>query len=180
MWRNILVQATYQLSLLVYLLNKGPQLYNCEDGSTRHFTIIFNAFVFCQVFNEFNAREIGDHFDPFSKLGKSPMFLIVIAFTVLAQWIIVEYGGEFTQTAPLSLAEWRSTVCYGALSIPFGFIMRQIPVTEDPASFAGLPEKGQWQLKKDNSKLRILFFGLLPLLAALIYQLAWEVEELKH
>lgn len=180
MWRNILVQATYQLSLLVYLLNKGPQLYNCEDGSTRHFTIIFNAFVFCQVFNEFNAREIGDHFDPFSKLGKSPMFLIVIAFTVLAQWIIVEYGGEFTQTAPLSLAEWRSTVCYGALSIPFGFIMRQIPVTEDPASFAGLPEKGQWQLKKDNSKLRILFFGLLPLLAALVYQLAWEVEELKH
>ena len=58
-----------------------------------------------QVFNEFNAREIGDKFDPMAALGKSPMFLMVIGFTVLAQWGIVEYGGDFTQTTPLSFAE---------------------------------------------------------------------------
>jgi calcium-translocating P-type ATPase len=178
MWRNILVQATYQLALLVFLLNKGPQMYNCEDGSTRHFTIIFNAFVFCQVFNEFNAREIGDHFDPFHALGKSPMFLFVIAFTVLAQWLIVEFGGDFTQTEPLNFAEWRSTVGYGAVSIPMGFIMRLIPVSEDPATFAGLP--GKEASTKDNSWLRALVLALLPFLVAIVYQLAWEVEELKH
>lgn len=27
-----------------------------EEGSVRHLTLIFNAFVFCQIFNEFNAR----------------------------------------------------------------------------------------------------------------------------
>jgi len=178
MWRNILVQSTYQLSLLVYLLNKGPKLYDCEDGSTRHFTIIFNAFVFCQVFNEFNAREIGDIFDPFNALGKSPMFLMVIAFTCYAQWLIVEYGGEFTQTAPLSMSEWQWTVGYGALSIPIGYFMRLIPVSEDPKSFAGLPQKGE--VKKDNSHLRATFFAFLPIIAALVYQLAYEVEELKH
>jgi len=177
MWRNILVQATYQLCLLVYLLKNGPSLYECEDGDTRHFTIIFNAFVFCQVFNEFNAREIGDHFDPFNNLSKSPMFLMVIAFTVLAQWGIVEYGGDFTQTAPLTLAEWQWTVMYGAWSIPFGYIMRHIPVTEDPASFAGLPEKNP---KKDVSRLAMLLVVLVPFIAVLVYQLAWEVEELKH
>mmetsp|Transcript_43925 Transcript_43925/g.105969 ORF Transcript_43925/g.105969 Transcript_43925/m.105969 type:complete len:1041 (-) Transcript_43925:30-3152(-) len=178
MWRNILVQATYQLSLLVYLLNKGPQLYDCEDGSTRHFTILFNAFVFCQVFNEFNAREIGDVFDPFHALGTSQMFLMVIAFTCYAQWLIVEYGGDFTQTTPLSLSEWQWTVGYGALSIPVGYFMRLIPVSEDPDSFAGLPEKGE--VKKDNSHLRATFFAFLPIIAALVYQLAYEVEELKH
>lgn len=179
MWRNILCQSTYQLALLVFLLNKGPQLYNCEDGEEHHFTIIFNAFVFCQVFNEFNAREIGDKFDPLAALNKSPMFLMVIGFTVLAQWSIVEYGGDFTQTTPLSFAEWRSTVGYGALSIPIGYIMRHIPVTEDPDSFAGI-NRNQSNCKKDNSWLRALALALLPFLMAIIYQLYWEVEELKY
>jgi P-type Ca2+ transporter type 2C len=178
MWRNILIQATYQLLLLMFLLNKGPQMYNCEDGSSHHFTIIFNAFVFCQVFNEFNAREIGDVFDPFNKLGKSPMFLLVIGFTCLAQWLIVEFGGDFTQTTPLTFSEWRSTMGYGAMSIPMGFIMRMIPVSEDPASFAGLPRKGV--SKQDNYWLSALVVALLPFLAAIVYQLAYEVEELKH
>ena len=178
MWRNILIQATYQLLLLMFLLNKGPQMYNCEDGSSHHFTIIFNAFVFCQVFNEFNAREIGDVFDPFYNLGKSPMFLLVIGFTCLAQWLIVEFGGDFTQTTALTFSEWRSTVGYGAMSIPMGFIMRLIPVSEDPASFAGI--SGKEVIKKDNYWLSALVVGLLPLLAGIVYQLAYEVEELKH
>jgi calcium-translocating P-type ATPase len=179
MWRNIFIQATYQLALLVFLLNKGPVLYNCEDGSTHHFTIIFNAFVFCQVFNEFNAREIGDVFDPLRSLNRSPMFLMVIAFTVLAQWSIVEFGGDFTQTMPLTLNEWRSTVGLGAMSLPIGFIMRLVPVDEDPNSFAVQGEQASTS-KKDNSWLRALVIALLPFLMAIVYQLYWEVEELKH
>jgi Ca2+-transporting ATPase len=88
MWRNILCQAMYQLLMLVFLLQQGPRLFGCEDGSRHHFTIIFNAFVFCQVFNEFNAREIGDRFDPIRSMWQSPMFLIVIFFTVVAQWYV--------------------------------------------------------------------------------------------
>ncbi|VEU39701.1 unnamed protein product [Pseudo-nitzschia multistriata] len=180
MWRNILIQSTYQLTLLVYLLSKGPVLYSCEDGSIHHFTIIFNAFVFCQIFNEFNAREIGDIFNPLGALGESPMFVLVIIFTVLSQWFIVEYGGEFTQTTPLSLEEWIMTVGYGALSIPIGFFMRILPVSEDPNSFAGLPGKLDDVKMGSTSWLRFLFIVLMPILAAIVYQLAWEVEELKH
>lgn len=178
MWRNIFVQATYQLGLLVFLLNKGPVWFDCEDGSTHHFTILFNAFVFCQVFNEFNAREIGDLFDPFGSMDKSPMFLLVIAFTVIAQWLIVEYGGDFTQTYPLSFDEWRITALLGAVSIPFGWIMRQIPVSEDPETFAGII--GDKTPKVKRNFLGTLVVVLLPVLAAIIYQLYYEVEELKH
>lgn len=139
MWRNILVQATYQLGMLIFLLQKGPELFdNCQSGSTHHFTILFNAFVFCQIFNEFNAREIGDVFQPFAKLGKSPMFLLIIIVTVISQYLIVVYGGDFTQTSPLSVQEWKVTVALGALSVPIGYLMRQIPIDEDPASFAGI------------------------------------------
>merc|ERR1712137_681721 len=181
MWRNILIQSTFQLILLVYLLNKGPILFNCEDGSSHHFSIVFNAFVFCQIFNEFNAREIGDVFDPIGALGNSPMFSLVIVFTVISQWVIIEYGGDFTQTYPLSTYEWLVTVGYGALSIPIGYLMRLFPVSEDPDSFAGLPES-QTAIKKkaDLSMLRFLVLALIPLFAAIVYQLAYEVEELKH
>lgn len=177
MWRNIFVQATYQLALLVFLLNKGPEWFGCEDGSSHHFTIIFNAFVFCQIFNEFNAREIGDRFDPVRSLSQSPMFLLVIGFTIVAQFLIVEYGGEFTQTYPLSWEEWRVTSSLGAISIPMGFIMRQIPVSEDPDSFAGLGDRVP---KSKTSFLGTLVAVLLPVIAGIIYQLYYEVEELKH
>lgn len=176
MWRNILVQSTYQLAMLVFLLHR-PDLFDCEDGSTHHFTIIFNAFVFCQVFNEFNAREIGDRFDPTRSLAKSPMFMLVILFTVLSQYLIVEFGGDFTQTAPLTFEEWKITVGLGAISLPMGFFMRLIPVDEDPATFAGIGGKGD---KKDNSWLRVLVSVLFPVLCAIVYQLIQEVEELKE
>jgi len=177
MWRNILVQATYQLAMLVFLLHR-PDLFDCEDGSTHHFTIIFNAFVFCQVFNEFNAREIGDLFAPMRYLSRSPMFLMVIAFTTIAQWLIVEYGGDFTQTTPLTWEEWKITVGLGAISLPMGFIMRIIPVAEDPATFAGIG--GNDDVKKDSSWLRVLVLFLFPVLCAIVYQLLQEVQELKE
>ena len=177
MWRNILVQATYQLAMLVFLLHR-PDLFACEDGSTHHFTIIFNAFVFCQVFNEFNAREIGDLFAPMRYLSKSPMFLMVIFFTTVAQYLIVEYGGDFTQTTPLTMEEWKITVGLGAISLPMGFIMRVIPVSEDPATFAGIGGNGD--AKKGSNWLRMLVLCLFPVLCAIVYQLLQEVQELKE
>ena len=176
MWRNILCQAVYQLSLLVFLLNKGPEFFGCKDGSTHHFTILFNAFVFCQVFNEFNAREIGDRFDPIRSLSQSPTFLLVIAFTVVAQWLIVQYGGEFSQTEPLSFDEWRLTIGVGAFSLPVGFIMRLIPVAEDPDSFAGLDRKKG--TKKKSSWLTVLLALLLLIFGAIVYQLYLEIDEI--
>jgi P-type Ca2+ transporter type 2C len=176
MWRNILCQATYQLIVLVFLLNRGPRMFNCEDGSNHHFTIIFNAFVFCQVFNEFNAREIGDIFDPIRALGQSPIFLAVIFFTVLAQLLIVEYGGDFTQTYPLDYEELKFTILMGAGSIPVGFLMRMIPVVEDPESFAGI-ERKNGKHKQRKSWLTALVIALIPILGAIVYQLYFEIAE---
>jgi len=176
MWRNIICQAIYQLLLLVFLLNKGPKMFRCEDGSRHHFTIIFNAFVFCQVFNEFNAREIGDRFDPIRSLSQSPMFLMVIVFTVIAQWCIVEFGGDFTQTYPLSFQEWRITVGMGAFSLPVGFLMRLIPIEEDPATFAGITPKRDRVLSNRNL-LTVLLAIVVPVFVAIVYQLYWEIDE---
>ena len=76
--------------------------------------------------------------------------------------------------------EWTTTVGYGAISIPIGYFMRLFPVSEDPDSFAGLPGKMDAAKKDSSSWLRFLVLALIPLLAAIVYQLAREVEELKH
>ena len=67
MSRNIISQALLQITILVILLFFGPGLlgvkqknieedWNAENGL--HYTIIFNTFVFLQVFNEINSRKI--------------------------------------------------------------------------------------------------------------------------
>ena len=56
MWRNIFIQSVYQLLLLGWLLFEGAEFFTCVDGSKHHFTLIFNAFVWCQIFNEVRSR----------------------------------------------------------------------------------------------------------------------------
>lgn len=164
MWRNIVIQASYQLAMLGFLLRFGSELFECVDGSTKHFTIIFNAFVYCQIFNEFNAREIGDDFHPFRNLGKNPMFIGVILFTVTAQWVIVQYGGDFTQTTPLNIRTQLITILLGAVSIPLGFLMRLIPVEENPASFAG----NKAFVKNKSREVSITWGLIVPIVLAVI------------
>jgi len=108
----------------------------CEDHDYTHFTIIFNAFVFCQLFNEFNARSIGDEWDVYSDLNANPIFLFIIFVTILTQLFVVEVGGEFTRTTGLSAEHWFITIGLGAISLPVGLLMRLIPVDEDPNAFA--------------------------------------------
>ena len=56
MWRNIAFQSVFQIALLAYLLLYGAKDFGAEHESRVHITIVFNTFVFCQIFNEFNAR----------------------------------------------------------------------------------------------------------------------------
>jgi len=138
MWRNILVQSIYQLALLLILLENGDLYFDgVEKGSVRHFTIIFNVFVFCQIFNELNARSIGDDINIFKGLANNSMFQMVILFTVITQVGLVELGGDFLRTTPLTPTEWYQSVALGAVALPLGVLMRFIPVKEDPSDYAG-------------------------------------------
>ncbi|KAL0331194.1 UNVERIFIED_CONTAM: putative calcium-transporting ATPase 13, plasma membrane-type [Sesamum angustifolium] len=56
MWRNLLAQALYQISVLLTLHFKGEDIFHVSKKVNE--TLIFNTFVLCQVFNEFNARKM--------------------------------------------------------------------------------------------------------------------------
>jgi P-type Ca2+ transporter type 2C len=105
----------------------------CNKFSWVHGTIIFNAFVFCQIFNEHNAKSLGDDWNVFKH--DNNMFVYVTAVTLSLQFLIVQFGGEFMKTSPLTVEQWFITIALGAISLPIGILMRFIPVKEDPASF---------------------------------------------
>lgn len=139
MLRNISVQFLFQLGLLWYLLMPlGAVHFSVEAESTTHLTVVFNTFVFCQVFNEINARSIGDDFDVLRGLNRNPLFVGILVFTAFAQYFIVTFGGEFVRTTPLSHEQWLKCILLGALSLPIGGLMRLIPASEDKENFAQL------------------------------------------
>jgi magnesium-transporting ATPase (P-type) len=84
-----------------------PSFYN-EDGSPTekciHYTLIFNTFVFCQVFNEINSRKLGAYeFNVFSGFFNNWLFQFIIITTVVVQYVLVQYGGAPIRSAPLTL-----------------------------------------------------------------------------
>jgi Ca2+ transporting ATPase len=69
MWANMLGQATYQIAVVMTLLFAGPDLLGIEagheaahseseDDDSIHYTLIFNTFVWMQLFNEVNSRKL--------------------------------------------------------------------------------------------------------------------------
>lgn len=85
----------------------------------------------------------------FSGLHRNYLFISIIAFTVLMQWFLVEHGGEFTRTVPLTRLEWTKTILLGALSLPLGAFMRMLPVSENENDYAPMPALTQKRERPD-------------------------------
>ena len=117
------------------LENYEATCLKCEYLDYTHSTIIFNTFIWCQFFNEFNARKILNEWNPFEGIQNNPMFIYVSLFTLGAQIFLVEVGGKITSTTHLDPVQWIVTVALGAISIPVMMLVRLIPIEEDPDCF---------------------------------------------
>jgi P-type Ca2+ transporter type 2B len=66
MWANMTGQAMFQVVVIMTLLFAGPDLLDIEAGhvvekkkeNSVHYTLIFNTFVWMQLFNEINSRNL--------------------------------------------------------------------------------------------------------------------------
>ncbi|KAG0267940.1 Calcium-transporting ATPase 10, plasma membrane-type, partial [Linnemannia gamsii] len=90
-------------------------------------TMIFNTFVFLQVFNELNCRRIDDSLNIFKNLHNNKIFILVQFVVIGGQYIIVTFGGRAFKTVPLSATQWLTTVLIGSLSLPVGLFLRLLP-----------------------------------------------------
>ncbi|OMO90139.1 Cation-transporting P-type ATPase [Corchorus olitorius] len=129
MWRNIIGQSIYQLIVLAILKFQGKRLLKLSgsDATAILNTVIFNTFVFCQVFNEINSRDM-EKINVFRGIFSSGLFMMVMVSTVAFQSIIVEFLGTFANTVPLSWELWLASILLGAGSLIVAVILKCIPV----------------------------------------------------
>ncbi|XP_058068102.1 calcium-transporting ATPase 5, plasma membrane-type-like isoform X2 [Magnolia sinica] len=132
MWRNLLLQALYQVVVLLTLNFGGTSILHLKHDNRDHAeklknTMIFNTFVLCQVFNEFNARK-PDEINVFSGVRRNRFFMGIIAFTVILQVLIIEFLGKFMSTVRLNWKLWLVSIAIAFISWPLAIIGKFIPV----------------------------------------------------
>ncbi|BFG13972.1 hypothetical protein CerSpe_002460 [Prunus speciosa] len=129
MWRNLLPQALYQIAILLTLQFRGKSIFGVDDKVKD--TLIFNTFVLCQVFNEFNARKL-EKKNVFKGIHTNKLFLGIIAVTILLQVVMVEFLKKFADTERLDWGQWGACIGIAAVSWPIGWVVKSIPVPEKP------------------------------------------------
>jgi hypothetical protein len=95
---------------------------------TKLFSLVFNAFVFMQIFNQLNARLLEEgEFNVFAGICKNPMFLLIVLTTIIVQMVMVEFGGRMVKCWPLSWSQNLLCLLIGLGELPWGILIKFIP-----------------------------------------------------
>ncbi|XP_015571849.1 calcium-transporting ATPase 9, plasma membrane-type isoform X2 [Ricinus communis] len=154
MWRNLLIQALYQVGVLLVLNFWGKTILHLDDEETEHATdvkntMIFNAFVLCQIFNEFNARK-PDEINVFSGVTKNRLFIGIVGFTFILQIILIEFAGKFTSTVRLNWTLWLASLAIAFVSWPLAAVGKLLPVPKTPLSVYFVKPFRRWRTRQST------------------------------
>ena len=123
MWVMILGQSLFQLAITLVLTFAGSRIFKDWDQLYLN-TVVFNTYVWMQVFNQVNCRGLDRDLNVFSGLHQNLLFLLITAITVGGQIIIIFFGGAAFSVVRLDGPQWALSIVLGLLSIPFGVIVR--------------------------------------------------------
>ncbi|KAK0628879.1 hypothetical protein B0T17DRAFT_588865 [Bombardia bombarda] len=132
MWKMILGQALYQLLITFLIYYGSPNILPAYDEhvSTDEIqTLVFNTFVWMQIFNQWNNRRLDNKFNIFEGLTKNWFFIGISVIMCGGQVLIIMVGGRAFDIAPekQTPAMWAYAIVLGALSIPIGMVIRLVP-----------------------------------------------------
>ncbi|RAQ55223.1 calcium-transporting ATPase 2 [Aspergillus flavus] len=131
MWKMILGQAVYQLAVTFMLYFAGSHILkdhlSAENGKKELATIVFNTFVWMQIFNEFNNRRLDNKFNIFEGMLKNYWFLGINCIMVGGQVMIVYVGGEAFGVTPLNSLQWGVCIICAIGCLPWAVVLRLIP-----------------------------------------------------
>jgi Ca2+ transporting ATPase len=145
MVKHMLSQATYQLIILLVLTFAGDSMMGIPSGRysdvdeehkndpTQHMTMVFNTFVWMQLFNEVNCRKIHDEVNVLEGMLGNHVYMYVTVLQVLMQILIVEGTGDFFNCTGLTAGQWGVSIAFGAGSIPVRALLREFSSKKMPA-----------------------------------------------
>lgn len=130
MWKMVIGQAIYQLTVTLVLYFAGTKIlgYSGEKEHRQLQTLIFNTFVWMQIFNALNNRRLDNRFNVFEGIQNNLFFVGIFIIMIAGQTIIVFVGGwPAFQAERQTGAQWGIALVLGALSLPIGIVIRLVP-----------------------------------------------------
>ncbi|KAH8486077.1 hypothetical protein Peur_070400 [Populus x canadensis] len=113
MWRDIIIQASYQVSILLAFQFKGQAILNINEDVSK--AMIFSSFLLCQLSNQFNASE-----QKLKNLVKGVQqnlwFWVASVLAVVLQVVFIEISHHIFGFASLNGPQWGICFLIGALS----------------------------------------------------------------
>jgi magnesium-transporting ATPase (P-type) len=91
--------------------NHGGEQDAFEEGKLQHKSLIFNTFVWMQLFNEINSRRIAGEHNVLDGFSKNPFFLVITIIQAVGQAVICQYGGTAFDISTLGLGHNNWGVC---------------------------------------------------------------------
>ena len=129
MWKMIIGQAIYQLTVTFVLYFAGEKIlsYQSQPEKDRMPTLVFNTFVWMQIFNALNNRRLDNRLNVFEGIHRNIFFIIIMLIMIGGQTMIVFIGGRAFSVQRINGAQWGYSIVLGALSLPVGVIIRWFP-----------------------------------------------------
>lgn len=121
MMYNIFGTGLLFLAALIGLL-----LWINSDSNVSEYelSVFFTIFVMLQFWNMFNARTLGSNNSAFYKISENKYFMLIAALILVLQIIIIEYGGGFFRTTPITFKDWVIIIAATSVVLWIGEIIR--------------------------------------------------------
>ncbi|KAG1821813.1 Ca-transporting ATPase [Suillus subaureus] len=133
MYKQIFLQSVYQIIVILLFHFLGIKILGLADTSgndTVVQTLVFNAFVFAQIFNSVNSRRLDRKLNIFEGIPNNWYFMIITLIgrsKIAVQVVIVFIGGTAFQVTRIGGREWGISLALGFVSIPLGALIRLLP-----------------------------------------------------
>jgi Ca2+-transporting ATPase len=139
MWKMIIGQAIFQVIATFVLHFAGPQFLPYPENEMR--SMIFNMFVWLQIFNQYNNRRLDNKLNIFVGIHRNYYFIVMNVIMVSAQVLIAMYGSTAFSIVRINGNQWAISVVIAVLCVPWGVCVRLFPDAwfEVGAKFFGKP-----------------------------------------
>ena len=128
MWKMIVGQAIFQLVVTFILHFKGDSILGYNGRKDEELaTLVFNTFVWMQIFKLVNSRRLDNKLNIFEGITHNYFFFAMAAIMMGGQVLIIFIGGDAFSVERLDGTQWAISIILGSLSIPVGIIIRLIP-----------------------------------------------------
>jgi Ca2+-transporting ATPase len=127
MWKMIIGQAIFQLVVTFILYYVGPSILNYEFDGTEIRSVVFNTFVWMQIFNQFNNRRLDNKFNILAGVHRNYFFIAISALMISCQVMIMYVGGRAFSIERIGGKDWGISIVLSALCLPWAVLIRIFP-----------------------------------------------------